>query len=372
MPAIRWPMASAARSISPRTTAIVRWPTSTGPSSLARSAPHPTARGYDLQEQGRHRQGVGRSRPGDPARSAPGGRFFERAALRKAKGETDLVLADLNEGLSREPANRVGLLARAQIRQSKAKPPAPSPITMRCSRANLITPARCALAPWRDGNQELRQGVADFDRVIRLEPRNAQAYYQRGLRASRSHSATAPLPITSWRWPRQKHERGAQALARVSVEETPARSRASRARSKARNGQKDRAICQRARSAGAGQRRSGKAKQAAQTPPAAPAEERKAGKPADKKNADKKSARATTEDTKTPTRLSRPRLFRATAPSGEKAERVDHKREKAERPTVSARKRRDAQRTGKNRASCGKSVRRRYATTSRATSGPVR
>jgi tetratricopeptide (TPR) repeat protein len=70
-----------------------------------------------------------------------------RAALRRAKGEADLALADINDGLAREPGNAAGLLARAQLRQGKG---------------------------------DAAAAIADYDAILKIDPNNAQIYYQRG------------------------------------------------------------------------------------------------------------------------------------------------------------------------------------------------
>ena len=75
--------------------------------------------GDDGEKPGRHRQGHRRPQPGDQARPAAGGPYFDRASLRKSKGDIDQALADANEGLARQPDNTAGLLARAQIKQMK-------------------------------------------------------------------------------------------------------------------------------------------------------------------------------------------------------------------------------------------------------------
>jgi hypothetical protein len=46
--------------------------------------------------------------------------YFERAALRQAKGETVKTLADLDEGLSRDPKNIAGLRAPPRLWRARA------------------------------------------------------------------------------------------------------------------------------------------------------------------------------------------------------------------------------------------------------------
>ena len=102
--------------------------------------------------------------------------------MRKAKGDTALALADLNDGLTREPDNVVGLLTRAQIRQGKGETAgaiADYDAALRRDPKNLAALNARAMALMQ--TRSYAKAADDFDRVIQLEPKNAQAYYQRGL-----------------------------------------------------------------------------------------------------------------------------------------------------------------------------------------------
>ena len=157
---------------------------------------------HDLQEQGRYRQGDQRSRSGDPARSAAGGPYFERAGLRKAKGETAQALADLNDGLARKPDNVAGLMARAQIKQAQGRRRRrPSPTTTPCSSATRRMSPRCnARAMALMQTKSYAKAADDFDRVIaaRSEERAGLLPARAGARTG-SSSSTRRSPTTSWR-----------------------------------------------------------------------------------------------------------------------------------------------------------------------------
>ena len=67
--------------------------------------------------------------------------------MRKAKGDSTGLLADLNDGLTRQPGNMAALNARADaLMQTK----------------------------------NYAKAIEDFDRIVKLEPRNARVYYRRG------------------------------------------------------------------------------------------------------------------------------------------------------------------------------------------------
>jgi tetratricopeptide (TPR) repeat protein len=118
--------------------------------------------------------------------------------MRKAKGETNLALTDLNEGLTRQPDNVAALTARAEIKHAKGdmagsiadydavlKRDPKDPGILRTRAMALIETKSYAKA------------VDDLDRAIRLDPRNAQAYYQRGL--AREHDDQRVLAIADYK-----------------------------------------------------------------------------------------------------------------------------------------------------------------------------
>ena len=119
----------------------------------------------------------------------------------------------MNDGLAREPDNIVGLMARAQIRQSKGEAAgaiADYDAVLKHDPRNL--PALNARAMALMQTKSYAKAADDFDRVIRLEPKNAQAYYQRGLAREQDNKfARRRLPITRWRSTSDRHlERCAQ------------------------------------------------------------------------------------------------------------------------------------------------------------------
>jgi tetratricopeptide (TPR) repeat protein len=97
-------------------------------------------------------------------------------------------MADLSDGLARDPDNIAGLMARAQIRQSKGETAAAIAdydSILKRDQKNLTALNARATALMQ--TKSYAKAADDLDRVIQIDPKNAQAYYQRGLARERDN-----------------------------------------------------------------------------------------------------------------------------------------------------------------------------------------
>ena len=231
----RWPMASAQVYLA-KNDRDRRSPTSTAPSNSARSAPLPTARARRSTKRRRRPPGDRRSRQPSSASRRPRILFRPRAALRKAKGENDQALADLDDGLRRQPDNLTGLMARAadQTAQGRCRRRR-CRLRRRAENEPNNMPTCCAGAPWRwMETRSFAKATDDLrSRRSRREPKNAQAYYQRGLAREQENQrdwrlpttnsrspTTAPSPRRARRWP-VPHRRATASRSSASPSATP-------------------------------------------------------------------------------------------------------------------------------------------------------
>ncbi len=136
-----------------------------------------------LQEQGRHGEGNRRSRRRHRTRARSRPMLISCApACGRPKAIPTARLADLNDGLSRQPGNIAALLSRAQIKESQrdtAGAIADYDAILAREAANAAA-LRARVALLMDSKNYAR-AAEDYDRLIQLDPRNAQTYYLRGL-----------------------------------------------------------------------------------------------------------------------------------------------------------------------------------------------
>ncbi len=115
--------------------------------------------------------------------------------------------ADFNEAVRLDPKNVLAYINRGDAFRNKGNCRKPLPTSMRPSdstrkkRHGLQQPRIC-LHDWRSGGEG---GFADFNEVIRLDPKNAYAYSERGIiffdsgRVRPGKSPNLPMPSASIR-----------------------------------------------------------------------------------------------------------------------------------------------------------------------------
>jgi hypothetical protein len=112
--------------------------------------------------------------------------------LRKASGDSAGQMADLNEGLKRQPNNAAALYERGLLKNARndaagALADFDSAIKIEPTNSEFLK-SRAMLRAAGKG-KDATQEIAALDELISLEPNNAKNYYRRGLAYTRDHDA---------------------------------------------------------------------------------------------------------------------------------------------------------------------------------------